>query len=73
MGTKREASELGTSGFLPATEDDSVILGENSDGCFFEEDAEVVVTQFADAHQVVMEVRHYVTALDGELREEQIA
>ena len=47
LGTKREAPELGTSGFLSATEDDSVILGKNSDGCFFEEDAEVVVKQFA--------------------------
>ena len=33
---------------------------------FFEEDAAVVVTQFSDAHQVVMEVRHYVTALYGD-------
>ena len=32
-----------------------------------------MVTKFSDAHQVVMEVRHYVTALDGELREDQIA
>ena len=31
-----------------------------------------MVTKFADAHQVVMEVRHYVTALDWKLREEQV-
>ena len=30
-----------------------------------------MVTQFSDANQIVMEVRHYVTALDGDLREEQ--
>ena len=40
---------------------------------FFEEDTAVVVTQFAYAHQVVIEVRHYVTALDGELCAEQAA
>ena len=32
-----------------------------------------MVAQFANAHQVVMEVRHYVAALDGELWEEQVA
>ena len=31
-----------------------------------------MVAQFANAHQVVMEFRHYVAALDGELREEQV-
>ena len=72
LGTKREAPELGTSGFLAATEDDSVVLGKDSDRCFFEEDTEVVVKYFADAHQVVMEVRHYVTAIDGELRDEKV-
>ena len=39
----------------------------------FKEDAAVVVTQFYDAHQVVIEVRHYVTSLDGNPREEQVA
>ena len=34
LGAKREAPELGTSGFLPATEDDSVIVGKDSDGFF---------------------------------------
>ena len=72
LGTKREVPELGTGGFLPAMEDDSVILGKDSDRCFFEEDAAAVVTNVFDAHQVVMEVRHYVTDLDGELREEQV-
>ena len=38
---------------------------------FFKEDAEVVVDQFSNAHQVVMEVKHYVAALDGKLQEEQ--
>ena len=36
------------------------------------EDAAVVVTQFSNDHQVVMAVRHYVAALDGKLREEQV-
>ena len=54
LGTNRKASELGTSAFLPVTEDDSVVLGKYSDGCFFEEDTAVVVTKFADAHQIVM-------------------
>ena len=72
LGMKREAPELGTSGFFPATEDDGIVLGKYSDGCFFEEDATVVVTQFSDAHQVVIEVRHYVTALDGDLWEDQV-
>ena len=39
---------------------------------FFKEDAAVLVAQFANAHRVVMVVRHYVDALDGELREEQV-
>ena len=39
---------------------------------FFEEDAAVVVAQFTNDHQIVMEVRHYVAALDGKLREEQV-
>ena len=65
---KVEAPELGTSGLSPDTEDDRVILGKNSDRCFFEDDAAVVVAQFTNAHQVVMEVGHYVAALDGELR-----
>ena len=39
---------------------------------FFEEDAAVVVAQFINAHQVVMEVRHYAAALNGEIREEQV-
>ena len=66
LGTKIEAPELGTSGISPDTEDNSVVLGKDSDVCFFEEDASVLVTQFADTHQVVMEVRHYVTALYGD-------
>ena len=72
MRKNREAPDLGTSGLFPITEDEKVILGGNSDGCFFEEDAAVLVTQFTNSHQVVMEVRHYVAALDGELREEQV-
>ena len=72
MRTKREAPELVTSGFSPTTEYDRVFLGENSDRCFFEDDAAVVVAQFTNAHQVVMEARHYVDALGGELREEQV-
>ena len=31
-----------------------------------------MVTQFADAHKVVMEVRYYVTAPDGDLRQEKV-
>ena len=73
FGTKRESPELDTSGFLPATEDVRIVLGKDSDGRFFEEDVAVVVTKFADAYQVVMEVRHYVNALDGELQEEQVS
>ena len=69
LEAKGEAPELGTSGLLPTTEDDRVILGKNSDGCFFKEDAAVVVAQFANSHQVMMEVSHYVAALDGDLRE----
>ena len=72
LRTKREETELGTSGLLPTTEDDRIVLGKDSDGCFFEEDAAVVVAQFTNAHQIVMEVGHYVSALDGELREEQV-
>ena len=30
-----------------------------------------MVEFFSNAHQVVMGVRHFVAALDGELREEQ--
>ena len=54
LGVKGEAPELGTSGLSPDTEDDRVILGKNSDGCFFKEDAAVVVAQFANSHQVVI-------------------
>ena len=32
-----------------------------------------MVAQFANAHEVVMEVRHHVVALDGDLREDQVA
>ena len=73
LGTKREAPKLGTGGFLTSTEDDSGILGKDSDIFIFGDDAEVVVTQFSDAHKVVMEVRYYVTAHDGELQEDQVA
>ena len=48
-------------------------MGKDSDIYFFEEDMAVVVTQFSDAYEVVMEVRHCVTAIDGELWEEQVA
>ena len=72
LSTKREAPELGTSGFSPTAEDDRVVLGKYSDKYFFEEDAAVVVEKFTNAHQVVMEVGHYVAALDGELWEEQV-
>ena len=65
LGKKRETPDLGTSGISPATKYNSIVLGKYSD-FFFEEDAAVVVTQFSDAHQVVMEVRHYVTALYGD-------
>ena len=68
LRTKREVPELGTSGFSPTTEYDRVILVKDSDGCFCEEDAAVVVAQFTNAHRVVMEVRNYVAALDGGLR-----
>ena len=46
--------------------------GGNSEGCFFKEDAVVVVAQFTNFHQVVMVVRHFVDALGGELQEEQV-
>ena len=39
---------------------------------FSKEDVAVVVTQFINAHQVLIEVRHYMEALDGELWEEQV-
>ena len=45
---------------------------KNSDVYFSEEDPEVVVAKFTNAHHVVMEVMHYVAALDGELQEEQV-
>ena len=67
LGAKGEAPALGTSGFSSTTDDDRVILGKNSDRYVFKEDAAVVVAQFANAHQVVMEDRHYVDALDGEI------
>ena len=70
--TNREDPDLGNSGFYPTMEDDRVVLGKDSDGCFFEEDASVLVAQFTNAYQVVMEVGHYVDALDGYLREEQV-
>ena len=73
LATKREASKLGISGFSLATEDDIVVLVKDNDRCFFKEDVAVVITQFSDAHQVVMEVRHYVTALYGDLWEEEVA
>ena len=50
LGEKGEAPEIGTSGFLPTTEDYRVIPGKNSDGCFFKEDATVVVSQLSNAH-----------------------
>ena len=54
LRAKREAPELGTSVFSSTMEDERVILGENSGGCFSKEDAAVEVAQFANAHQVVM-------------------
>ena len=39
---------------------------------FFEDYAAVEVTQFINAHKVVMKVSHYVATLDGELGEEQV-
>ena len=72
MRKKREAPEIGTSEFLPTTKDDRVILGKNSDRRFSEEDTSVVVAQLNNDHQVLMKVRHYVAAIDGELWEEQV-
>ena len=43
LGAKGEAPDLSTSGLSPTMEGDIVILGENSDGCFFKEDAAVVI------------------------------
>ena len=57
---------------MTTAEDERVILGVNSEGCFFKEYAAVVVAKFTNAHQVVMEVGHYVAALDGDLPEEQV-
>ena len=53
LGINIEAPELGTSGFLPATEDERFFLGKDRVGCFFKEYAAVVVTHFANSHQVV--------------------
>ena len=72
MNAKREAPELATSGLSPTKGDDRFILGGNSDVYFLEEDAAVVVAQFANSHKDVMELRHYVAALDNEIREEQV-
>ena len=47
--------------------------GGKIDRYFFEEDAAIVVTQFTNVHQVVMEIRHYLAAPDGELWEEQVS
>ena len=73
MGTRIEAPDLGTGGFLTAMEYDSVILGKDSDRYFFEEDATVEITQFFDDHKVVMEVRYYETNHGEELQEDQVA
>ena len=72
LGAKGESPELGTSGFLPTTEDDRVILGKYSDGYFLEEDTAVVVAQFTNAHQIVMEVGHYMDSIDEELLDDQV-
>ena len=40
--------------------------------CFFKEEVAVLVAQFTNTHQVVMEVENYVAALDGDLREKQV-
>ena len=58
LGARGEAPYIGTSGFLTTTEDDRVVLGKTV----------TLVAQFDNAHQVVMKVRHYVAALDGEFR-----
>ena len=58
LGRGGEAPYLGTSGFSTTTEDDRGILGKTV----------TLVAQFDNAHQVVMKVRHYVAALDGEFR-----
>ena len=64
--------------FLPflahsrSVEEHGVLVGENGDGRFFEEDPAVMVTEQADAQQVVMEVGYDVPCGRGELGEKEI-
>ena len=67
-----EAPKFGTGFFSVAAEKHGVLAGEDGDGCFVEEDAAVMVTEWADAHQIVMKVGHDVAGGGRKLRQQDV-
>ena len=72
VGEEREKSYLGADFFAVSFEEDSVVFGEDCDGCLFEEYTEAVVAQGANSHQVMMELGHNLGGSCWKLGEEEI-
>ena len=58
IGNEREPPKLGTGWFTPPLEKNGAVVGEDGDGGFVKDNPAVIVTEFSDAHEVVLERRH---------------
>ena len=64
FGSEREAPKSGSTYLAPTGEEDGVVLGEDSDTVFFEEDFATVVTELAYSDNVVFEGGHDIGVAD---------
>ena len=64
FGAEREAPKSGYAFPTPASEEDGVVLGEDGDTVFFEEDFATMVAGLSDSNKIVFEVRHDLGIVD---------
>ena len=67
FGDERKPPELGALLFSPALEESGAVVGKDSDGSLVKDHSAVVVTEFPDAHEVVLEGWHDVAILNQEV------
>ena len=72
MEKERKTLELGAGESAPSAKDDHVVLGEHSYRGFSKQKLAVVVTNFRNTNQIVMEIGHDVPARDRDPREDHI-
>jgi hypothetical protein len=58
VGDEREPPKLGAGWFTPPLEKSGAVVGKDGDGGFVEDHPAVVVAEFSNSHEIVLERRH---------------